>query len=1359
MNEKNATEGNETAKKKRTPFSIQRIAIIVVVCIFVVGCVFLYFMNIQRNREYLTEHNLRHLGTITTMIQERIDAFRISIENLKMADPEDLASETITANFPFAKNAEYLVKPQTAWGLDTLVMTPDSLLYFLAPDRIDTSVIKVSTTFPTLFEAFQITEQTFDVLLITDADCDTVYYQDSPAGVTVSSLDSVNVDGDMRTIGELAKHTSAGQIQLAGRSYEFYLQIMGRFRVCALLESETFDAKAQAMPGDHVVIALIVLALLLLAIPLVNLNFKRVTDRVRKNDMVMSAVSVLFGTMLLTLCIAYIVYLKYDAEGRERAFLEDLAGSIEQRVYAEFDSVDAMVAAVDTLRNNNSGLKSRSSIFANLDKTDTVFLAYPYFEQLYWLDADGDMRSLWTTTAQEFRRMELSDREYFREVYENGRKNWIQPHYSRSSSEFMVAYSASSHISLKEETAKSKAETAKSKADTTNSDRDTAVVVSVDFLPKSLVNVYMPYGYGYMLIDGAGTVLFHSVLQRNLHENLFTECDNEKLRATVRAGVRGFAHTRYWENDVLMHVFPLKIREQQWYGVVYANDQSRTDIAAGSLVMSIVLYLLFCIPLLAAWVVFRVVRKEQVAWLWFQEKHAPQYTALASVCTCVAVLSLLIGLLASQTPTALLLIVIISHVALLMVFRRLDSESYPNGRISVSSPADASDSGDAHTVDARPVIISRMIRRLHPRNVVILVHVIALVILVTMFLRYTDNFSDMDFEIIPALLTAAALVIIFGSRRIATRLASKKHTRWNHARGQYLWMMITMTLMLTVVPVFIFFRISVDVYRDAHNRETIAHGSMSLEEREQRIRHTFGSKHIPSKEDPDCSRACDTIASLFREDATDLYFDGRCDAGLEDGDWRPDTPRFAFGEELLDVFMLPLSRRVHRLSALMGPGFAQRPVSTGGEQMYFVSHPERFDVLPEKGGFSLVVLSVLLLLLLYFMIRYVTKRLFFTDIVRRGQVNPFQQKENYLCIWATDEDRRDIVCRWKPRAAMTDAERMERLREWKRYVDLADEEVDEKTWLQSVRERIRVATGFSGRIIIDSFEFRYDNASFNRMKLELIEELLLSRNMSVFIICSVEPEYYFFEQTEKTESENMQLRWRHALGMLVRMYARTIADPAADGHSLAVREDKSCSKKCKMEPDGRTPPGTWKLFNLLGTECKRREMRKIAGIAAELIKSDRLTSPGDLLLWIGRNSRPLYQAIWMTCTKRQRLVLYHIAQDGFASFQTRDIVQQLIQRRLVTTRPTLRLVNESFRNFVLSMQSVERIQLWEQEEPAGFWEYVKYPIIIGSVIIAVVLFTNNPDYFNSTVAILTALAGAIPLLLRLRGIAGGGGGE
>jgi hypothetical protein len=128
-----------------------------------------------------------------------------------------------------------------------------------------------------------------------------------------------------------------------------------------------------------------------------------------------------------------------------------------------------------------------------------------------------------------------------------------------------------------------------------------------------------------------------------------------------------------------------------------------------------------------------------------------------------------------------------------------------------------------------------------------------------------------------------------------------------------------------------------------------------------------------------------------------------------------------------------------------------------------------------------------------------------------------------------------------------------------------------------------------------------------------------------------------------------------------------------------------------------------------------------------------------------------HRGIWESCSDAQKLVLQHLAHEGLINEKTRRTVRLLLARGLIRKNPNFRFLSETFRRFVLWRVSPEEVAAIEQRSSSA-WDAVRLPFLITLLTVSVFFFLTQRELFTTTIAVITALAGGIPAIIRVAGL-------
>lgn len=216
--------------------------------------------------------------------------------------------------------------------------------------------------------------------------------------------------------------------------------------------------------------------------------------------------------------------------------------------------------------------------------------------------------------------------------------------------------------------------------------------------------------------------------------------------------------------------------------------------------------------------------------------------------------------------------------------------------------------------------------------------------------------------------------------------------------------------------------------------------------------------------------------------------------------------------------------------------------------------------------------------------------------------------------------------------------------------------------------------------------------------------------------------------------------------------AITIAAPADDsGRSTASL--RRLLKRLVHLPLGRVwAPGSqqWRQALLLAegrpTQALRAICQRIA--ASEDVRSGLLTAE-QILDEVGESARPVYQAVWQEATEDERVVLEHVARFGLANDASRTTVRKLLARGLLRKDPELRLMNRTFRRFVLGPDCRREVARLEGQADPSLWDRLRLPLATGATVAIAFLVTTQREMFDATLTVAAGMTTAVPTLIQM----------
>jgi hypothetical protein len=317
------------------------------------------------------------------------------------------------------------------------------------------------------------------------------------------------------------------------------------------------------------------------------------------------------------------------------------------------------------------------------------------------------------------------------------------------------------------------------------------------------------------------------------------------------------------------------------------------------------------------------------------------------------------------------------------------------------------------------------------------------------------------------------------------------------------------------------------------------------------------------------------------------------------------------------------------------------------------------------------------------------------------------------------------------------------------------------TWLR----RADLLNPNGGPVVLDNFEYGNDDIRHNQRKLYLLEALHEKKRMTV-ALSTVDPEGFLSSHGKNGKNGHtngdtngntngsadtlpapvFSERWTDAVSRFLRVAPEDLGDAKLFKGEL---EESKQRLLASTDLDDKAKDQIESAFNLIGMECSRRAY--LQNIGRVIAGQPRLgeVSAASLCKQIMTNARPYYAGVWNACSGEEKLTLARLAQYGLLSPKDQD-TEKLLKQGLIVRDPAIRIFNESFRLFVLSMGADKALATCEKEaKSSSNWEALKVPLTIGLLSVAVFLLLTQRELYNSALPLITGLAAGLPSFLKL----------
>jgi hypothetical protein len=277
-------------------------------------------------------------------------------------------------------------------------------------------------------------------------------------------------------------------------------------------------------------------------------------------------------------------------------------------------------------------------------------------------------------------------------------------------------------------------------------------------------------------------------------------------------------------------------------------------------------------------------------------------------------------------------------------------------------------------------------------------------------------------------------------------------------------------------------------------------------------------------------------------------------------------------------------------------------------------------------------------------------------------------------------------------------------------------------------------------VVLDHFDFNIHNRHDNELRLQLVERLLYKQRCRIVLISSMDPAYFLMEGDSSLLADKpdaaaeLLSRWTKVMSTF-QIVAFESTRSRFDDQLLQIRSG----------PLQRIAQWIW-------SECGQTSYLRKLGLVVlhNNHKADRF-EPRALSNEVAERAQSYYALLWSSLTAGEHLALYQLAKDGWANPKNERAIRHLQLKGLVRAEPMLRIMNESFRLFVLNAQNEREIADWEGQGAQSSWRSLKFSLIATAVALAAWLFYAQKDLFQSAIGYVVTLGAAATAIANFLG--------
>ena len=1327
-----------------------------------------YFFYVTRNSRYFVGRDLRMLGAVGAELQALVESDAKVMGGL-LEDKHDkdgnkyfrVAGDRLVPRPEALEEIPVLRSLELAKWVDgapfSLRFTEDMSDVFWSPRRPDAPAQGPVTEARVRLESLvkpllvgEIQADLFESLILATTDGRVILQAGNP-DLNISNVSKLWRRSGSKLLAELGRdafgHSAdVFEVRVSGADYTLFVR-----ECCA--EMQAFASRAGNAPvttGEQgwVLVGLVpesrltaaayafpfsairgLSALLLLAVfsaPFIKFLLVGQLQRVTAHDVLLVGVCALMGTSFVTLFAAdqYASGALADTLDRQ---LQTLSSNIRANAKLDRDQAFAQVQALQQvcLGPDHNGMTTgaagvtdpcergtRLERYVPPRASGTALAGVPTFDTFALIDATGAQTAKWSSGPLVTPLIPVKNREYFTHWQGNepADQPFVEPIRSATTGTLEAVLSTPAMVHDKE------------------------VKVAALTIPiRSLLNPTLISGFGFVVISDDGRVLFHSDPEHNLSENFFAETDqSRRLRALVAAKHSELINLSYWGDGHRAFVTSMNGEGFPWSLVTFYDRQILDTVNVEWFITAVALTLIYCSVYVLIGMGTVLMRPTYRApWLWPDPVHSSAYLQLFSSFALFAV-AWLAALLFADLPERLWIVGVLPLLAWVLAFVTLQGAARPAFRVPFAASAVVVAGlwlTLAWGIFARDLLAWR----------IVFMGLIALPC-VRHLLSLRQRAGTGDHKMAPPLglsfgLASGALLVI-----------------------------------AAVLPAFTFFTIAHNVHVGTLVRHAQLVFSQDLAERE-RVQGGPGEPRTRAASAPvrlvPCRGASQDLWTTSCDPGiySDFFFCTRrvgdspvCDQASPPAGAVVSRAHAVTVPEILEEMLPYYSEAAVKSRELMHDDTTQsgwdwlqqgrelRFASTAAPHAVFASElPRLAGNGPVSVPRALVFLAGLIAIgvVVVWVVRFSLRRIFVLDLTmplwsgRPGDV-PVMSGPNLFLL-----SRSETTNFLQPSSYFE--------------VDLRSVEGSDAvqtSWFDGLLEKVAQLPSEQS-ILISHFDDRMHDQGFNDRKLGFIERLLHVLHRTVMVVSAVPPNVFLGSGISTpiggstSASPDAGPRWSNLLAE----FSLIPIDETGEPVPLLPESPRTMGWQ-----RGGVGELLWQVNALrfshsarfLDEESQDPFVKRVwIQVLPYAWHADR-RAPLDLsqlLVEVGERLENYYRGLWSSCTDSERVVLAHVAADGLVNEKDSRIVRSLMARGLVRRQPFFRVMNETFRRFVQSIESTQEMVALEGR--VSSWDTVRWPFLIMLGAITTVFFTTQHELFNQTVGIVSAVAAGLPALVKV----------
>ena len=1179
----------------------------------------------------------------------------------------------------------------------------------------------------------------FEELIIIRSDDQDVAFQTFENKIRLSSKDSLyHKHAGVNTAKISTFRTEETNYKIF--TYNLTFENEEQWVIAGCIPEDEYLTEIRSISFWVIINAILFVILLMVGMPLLKLVLMNAVERLHRYNVLLTGLSVILVTLLIVLSFLIIYNLGYGVNRTDQN-LKDLSEEISDKFkdeittsykqlavfenalsYSLLSKMDIPSNKLDSLINDDNFKNAKDSVFAANSNIQ--------FNEVFWMNNSGMQMIQYTLDNIESPLILLKDRSYFQQVINDRlwRHSKIDaPFYLQS----LVSWTSGDH------------EIAISK----KGENSLLPVAAITSKFKSVIDAILPMGYGFSIISPDGKVLIHSESDKNLQENFLEESEyNADLRTAIYGAVELNTNLDYLGRKHRAHIVPMD--GMPLYLIVYYDMENlKTKISeVWSMTLLFILASISAIVILL-FIIFIVrfrhskLKKKLFYFDWMlpQERYHMKYKRFTlSNLVVILLIILFFKFGSSEDINIIFKLFVLPSLLFVLIHYQLNH-----------------------------FITKEMNKKILGISVLYII-VINLVFYSSVgSWKLNELWSNILFQILiicPFLLTSgefsfwlkkpAKMKLLKSIKNQLYRFDKwlKSRSSFGNLRSTYSLFLSTWLLASAIIPAIFLYKTSYDIESEIWTKYTLLEMSRDIEKK------------------------FETEGDFKLKDTTNysgIYHNFLGIDILKNDDSFRDTRDYKF-----DTILMHL-RPGYKDAVIENKGLVYSYARDGSfhwkesDSLILLSHTlkdnknttiylsKKVDKIHFLSSFNWMIIFILLTLCIVF--QYVIYR------VISFCVNKIYGIDFYSFVKKIDKDDRfteriisenNTILIGLPGSGKTSfLKEYFKVEKDKNFPYFNCMTINDNTIWEASLEKLKKKN--IKTVILDNFEYHNDDHATNSVKLRLLEKVLHMK-LHIIIASEVHPTEImnFYENTiaensdevPTSEYENELEIWRHIFRNFMETYKpleqKEKVIEKVISEELKSLENAEFEKTVIIEElkHGNS------LLNICPIIIEKiiawKKLEETNGDHHKVKKKEEIKE--DIILEIQQYAKSYYYALWNSLTKKEKYAVYDVAKDGFMNTLNKPVIHSLLRKGVLRFDDKLRLMNESFTNFVLSVVTVrETIQMDKEVSKKGKWVNIRLSIVLVLIALIALIGFGKPGFFENMNIIIIAITGVLSILPRL----------